>query len=102
MDLARFNENPDFTIFSYRQESSVCIGAYDLLFLAFAFLLLPVKYIHKRSIVSLFSTNGKIDLRRFAWVLHYVWIVDSTELFYMLLPLTIIFFIARACHFLYY
>ena len=91
-DLARFNENPDFTIFHIDRNLGMVLVLMTFV-VAFAFLLLAVKYIHKRSIVSLFSTDGKIDLRRFAWgfALWFGLLIVAELVFYAFAPDNYIF-----------
>jgi len=64
--LSRFKENPDFTIFHMDKNLGLVLVLMTFV-VAFTFLVLSVRYIHKRNPLTLVSTGGRIDFRRLAW-----------------------------------
>lgn len=64
--LKNFQANPDFSIFHISKNLGLILMITIFLF-AFAALLLSVRYIHKRKIITLISNDGKIDWKRIFW-----------------------------------
>ena len=64
--LKNFQANPDFSIFHLPKNVGLILMITIFIFALLA-LLFSVRYIHRRSIVTLFSAAGKIDWNRIFW-----------------------------------
>jgi membrane protease YdiL (CAAX protease family) len=64
--LIQFQENPDFSLFHISSNGGLFLMLMIFIF-AFIALALSVKYIHRRSVVSLISSSSKIDWKRIFW-----------------------------------
>lgn len=64
--LKEFQSNPDFSIFHISSNGGLLLMLIIFIF-AFLALALSVKYIHKRSVISLISNTMKIDWKRILW-----------------------------------
>ncbi|HEB61877.1 MAG TPA: CPBP family intramembrane metalloprotease [Bacteroidetes bacterium] len=64
--LLKFQENPDFSLFHISSNGGLFLMMMIFIF-AFVALALSVKYIHRRSVVSLISNTMKIDWKRILW-----------------------------------